>query len=61
VVEGGVQWYTVHLFCSCMILNGSDEDSEVPWARNEMIPLSDDKAMELMDSHLCHPKGESPE
>ena len=34
-------------------MNALNKYGEVNWTKSEMIPLSDDEALALMDSHHC--------
>ena len=60
VVDQGQQWYDVHLYCKCMagiqvgILSLPISDGfEVKWAEDEIILLSDEEALSLMEQHVC--------
>ena len=54
IKTGDCKWYEVHLFCDCMfIFKDLIPGGEVNWSVEEMIPLSDEEALALMDSHVC--------
>ena len=50
-------WFWVAPFCRCMVRPGLEDElnkyGEVNWTKSEMIPLSDEEALRLMDEHVC--------
>jgi len=53
-------WYYIALWCKCMITSPDETNrhGEVNWREDEMVFLTDDQALALMESHTCRKIGE---